>query len=86
MLRALGERGLLAPDDLSVVGFDDIPVASWVTPALTAVRQPLAAMAARGFRMLRSDPASAAGEPHHIELATTLVIRESSGPPRSVLR
>jgi len=46
----------------------------------------LAAMAATAFRMLRSDPASAAGEPHHIELATTLVIRESSGPPRSVLR
>jgi hypothetical protein len=43
-------------------------------------------MAATAFRMLRSDPASAAGEPHHIELATTLVIRESSGPPRSVLR
>ena len=77
-----GERGLRAPDDLSVVGFDDVPVASWSTPALTTVRQPLAAMAATAFRMLRSDPATAAGEPHHIELATTLVIRESTGPPR----
>jgi DNA-binding LacI/PurR family transcriptional regulator len=82
VLQALGERGLRAPDDLSVVGFDDVPVASWSTPALTTVRQPLAAMAATAFRMLRSDPATAVGEPHHIELATTLVIRESTGPPR----
>jgi DNA-binding LacI/PurR family transcriptional regulator len=82
VLQTLGERGLRAPDDLSVVGFDDVPVAAWATPALTTVRQPLAAMAATAFRMLRSDPATAAGEPHHIELATTLVIRESTGPPR----
>jgi DNA-binding LacI/PurR family transcriptional regulator len=82
VLQALGERGLRAPDDLSVVGFDDVPVASWATPPLTTVRQPLAAMAATGFRMLRSHPSTAGGEPHHIELATTLVIRESTGPPR----
>ena len=56
VLQALGERGLRAPDDLSVVGFDDVPVASWATPALTTVRQPLAAMAATAFRMLRSGP------------------------------
>jgi DNA-binding LacI/PurR family transcriptional regulator len=82
VLQSLHERGLRAPDDLSVVGFDDVPVASWAAPALTTVRQPLAAMAASGFRMLRSDPATAAGEPHHIELATVLVVRESTGPPR----
>ncbi|MGD0064902.1 MAG: LacI family DNA-binding transcriptional regulator [Streptosporangiaceae bacterium] len=81
-LLTLAERGLRAPADLSVVGFDDVPVASWATPALTTVRQPLAAMAATAFRMLRFDPATAVGEPHHIELATTLVIRESTGPPR----
>jgi hypothetical protein len=46
------------------------------------VRQPLAARAATAFRMRRTDPATAAGEPHHIELATMLVIRESTGPPR----
>ena len=79
VLQALGERGLRAPDDLSVVGFDDVPVASWATPALTTIRQPLAAMAATAFRMLHARPG--AGEPHHIELATTLVIRESTGPP-----
>ena len=83
VLQALGERGLRAPDDLSVVGFDDVPVASWATPALTTVRQPLAAMAATAFRMLHAR--SGAGEPHHVELATTLVIRESTGPPPRVI-
>jgi DNA-binding LacI/PurR family transcriptional regulator len=83
VLQALGERGLRAPGDLSVVGFDDVPVASWATPALTTVRQPLAAMAATAFRMLHARPG--AGEPHHIELATTLVIRESTGPPPRVI-
>jgi DNA-binding LacI/PurR family transcriptional regulator len=78
VLQALGERRLRAPDDLSVIGFDDVSVAAWATPALTTIRQPLAAMAATAFRMLRpgTDP-----EPHHVELATTLVIRESTGPP-----
>ena len=90
VLQALGERGLRAPEDLSVVGFDDVPVASWATPALTTVRQPLAAMAATAFRMLRAPGtgipgAPGAGEPHHIELATTLVIRESTGPPVRVI-
>jgi DNA-binding LacI/PurR family transcriptional regulator len=83
VLQALGERGLRAPGDLSVIGFDDVPVASWATPALTTVRQPLAAMAATAFRMLHARPG--AGEPHHIELATTLVIRESTGPPPGVI-
>jgi DNA-binding LacI/PurR family transcriptional regulator len=83
VLQALGERGLRAPGNLSVVGFDDVPVASWATPALTTVRQPLAAVAATAFRMLHARPG--AGEPHHIELSTTLVIRESTGPPPRVI-
>jgi DNA-binding LacI/PurR family transcriptional regulator len=82
VLQALGARGLRCPADLSVVGFDDVSVASWATPALTTVRQPLAAMAAAGFRMLRADPAAAVRDPHHVELATTLVIRDSTAPPR----
>jgi LacI family transcriptional regulator len=82
VLQAMGERGLHAPGDLSVIGFDDVPVASWATPALTTVRQPLAAMAASAFRMLRADPATAEGEPRHIELATALIVRDSTGPPR----
>ncbi len=81
VLQEAGARGLRVPADLSVVGFDDVAVASWATPPLTTVRQPLAAMAATAFRMLRSGPAAGAAEPHHIELATTLIVRESTGPP-----
>ena len=86
VLQALGERELRAPGDLSVIGFDDVPVASWATPALTTIRQPLAAMAATAFRMLHTPGPGRAGtgEPHHLELATTLVIRESTGPPARV--
>jgi DNA-binding LacI/PurR family transcriptional regulator len=78
VLQALGERGLRAPDDLSVVGFDDVPIATWASPPLTTVRQPLAAMAATALRLLLSGSA----EPHHVELATTLVVRRSTGPVR----
>jgi DNA-binding LacI/PurR family transcriptional regulator len=81
-LQAISERGLRAPADVSVVGFDDVPVAAWATPALTTVRQPVAAMAAAAFRMLYANPGGIS-EPHHIELATTLVVRDSTGPPRS---
>jgi DNA-binding LacI/PurR family transcriptional regulator len=82
VLQVLAERGLRAPQNLSVIGFDDLPVASWATPPLTTVRQPLAAMAATAFRLLRSDPATLAGEAQHVELATSLVVRDSTGPPR----
>ena len=86
VLQALAERGLRAPADLSVIGFDDVPVASWATPALTTIRQPLAAMAATAFRMLRSGPGGRADDPQHIELATTLVVRDSTAPPARLYR
>jgi DNA-binding LacI/PurR family transcriptional regulator len=81
ILQALGEHRLRAPDDVSVVGFDDVPVAAWAAPALTTVRQPLAAMAATAFRMLRAAGSDARSQAHHVELATTLVVRDSTGPP-----
>lgn len=82
VLQALGDFRLRAPDDVSVVGFDDVPVASWAAPALTTIRQPLAAMTATAFRMLRSSEGDAAlGPHHHVELATTLIVRDSTAPP-----
>jgi DNA-binding LacI/PurR family transcriptional regulator len=81
VLQAVNEFRLRAPDDVSVIGFDDLPVASWAAPALTTVRQPLAAMAATAFRMLRPDAADTAAQAHHVELATTLVVRDSTAPP-----
>ncbi|WP_280893247.1 MULTISPECIES: LacI family DNA-binding transcriptional regulator [unclassified Streptomyces] len=52
LIRALTEAGRRVPDDVSVVGFDDIPVAAYVTPPLTTVRQPFDAVAKEAFRLL----------------------------------
>ncbi len=83
VLQALAERGLRAPADVSVTGFDDVSVAAWAAPALTTVSQPLEAMAATAFRMLRLVAAGSAAQPHQVELATTLVVRDSTAAPRS---
>jgi DNA-binding LacI/PurR family transcriptional regulator len=80
VLQAARDLRLRVPDDVSVTGFDDVPVASWAAPPLTTVRQPLAAMAATAFRMLREQGAGA-HHPYHVELATTLVVRDSTAPP-----
>jgi DNA-binding LacI/PurR family transcriptional regulator len=81
VLQALAEHGLAAPRDISVIGFDDLPIATWATPPLTTIRQPLAAMAATAFRMLRTAGTGNVTEPHHLELDTSLVIRKSTAPP-----
>lgn len=87
-LQALGlyeaarELGLRVPEDLSVVGFDDLPVARWVGPPLTTVRQPLTEMAEAAARLVlelgrREQPAAGT----RMELATRLVVRSSTGAP-----
>lgn len=73
------DRGLGIPDDLSVVGFDDVDVCAWMTPRLTTVRQPLAQMAMLAVRSVL-EPAQGA-DPVRLELATTLITRESTSPP-----
>ncbi|MBK3626220.1 LacI family DNA-binding transcriptional regulator [Streptomyces asoensis] len=79
---ALAERGLRIPDDVSVVGFDDLPESRWTTPALTTVRQPLAEMAATGLRLLLRMMDGERPEGTRTELSTRLVERSSTAPPR----
>ncbi len=74
-------RGLRIPDDLSVVGFDDIAFSELTTPPLTTVRQPLARMAAEAVRLLLDAGDGMPGPPPRVELATHLVVRGSTGPP-----
>jgi len=74
-------RGLRIPQDLSVVGFDDVDICEWMSPRLTTVRQPLAQMAALAIRTVLQDPPSSTEEPARIELSTTLVVRDSTAPP-----
>lgn len=77
---AAHELGLRIPDDLSVVGFDDLPPIRWLIPPLTTIRQPLTEMAAAATTMLVR---LAQGEPpaqRRVELGTDLVVRGSTAP------
>lgn len=75
VVRAAHELGLSVPHDLSVVGYDDLPITEWVQPSLTTVHQPLEEMAATATHMVL-DPT----RPRRVELATHLVVRESTAP------
>jgi LacI family transcriptional regulator len=82
-LGALRERGLAVPGDFSLVGFDDIPIARYVTPALTTVHVPIAELGTRAMeRLLERVEGKGADERRHDTVATSLVLRESTAPPR----
>lgn len=88
-LQALGvyeaarPRGVRIPDDLSVVGYDDLRIARWAGPPLTTIRQPLTEMAETAARLLIGmvdEPETTINQ--RIDLATSLVVRESTAAPR----
>jgi LacI family transcriptional regulator len=79
-LRAAIERGLQVPGDLSIVGFDDTAVACDVTPRLTTVRQPLAELGRTAVSLLNRLIEGQSTETLRVELATRLIVRESTGP------
>jgi LacI family transcriptional regulator len=80
-LRVARELGLHLPEDLSVVGFDDSEQAAIVTPALTTVRQPLMEMGRMAVSLLLRLIENQRVESLSIELATRLIVRESTAPP-----
>jgi LacI family transcriptional regulator len=80
-LQAARERGLRVPEDLSVVGFDDVEAAEIVTPALTTIRQPLAEMGRMAVSLLERLLEGQRIEALHVELRTQLVVRSSTAPP-----
>jgi DNA-binding LacI/PurR family transcriptional regulator len=86
-LQALGvyqaarEAGLRIPRDLSVVGFDDLPVVAWVDPPLTTVHQPLTEMAAAATELALALGRGQQPPQIGVEIATTLTIRDSTAPP-----
>ncbi|MFV2087815.1 LacI family DNA-binding transcriptional regulator [Micromonospora sp. LOL_021] len=82
VLALLRSRGIIVPDQFSVVGFDDMPVARDVTPALTTVRLPLAEMGARAMTLALQSPGGAR-PPLIEEIGAELVRRDSAGPPRT---
>lgn len=79
-MRAAFERGLHVPDELSIMGFDDVVSASDVFPPLTTVRQPLAELGRTAVAMLNRLIDGHEAESMRLELATQLVIRASTAP------
>ena len=80
-MQAARARGLRMPEDISIVGFDDLEEAALVTPALTTVRQPLAEMGRMAVSLLLRLLNKQRVETLRVELATKLVVRESTGIP-----
>ncbi|MCX5314826.1 LacI family DNA-binding transcriptional regulator [Streptomyces sp. NBC_00154] len=87
-LQALGvyeaarELGLRIPEDLSVVGFDDLPLTRWIGPPLTTVRQPLIEMAETAARLVLDLSRGQQPATTRVDLATNLVVRSSTAAPR----
>ncbi len=81
VLDAIYAAGLRIPEDISVVGFDDIPLASLAHPKLTTVRQPLVQIGRVAVRLLLERLANPDIEARRVTLATELVVRDSCAPP-----
>ncbi len=77
-IRALQERGLRVPQDVSVLGFDDIPGAAFHTPSLTTVRQPLNRMGEVAAQSLLERIEGKKDYPSEIAIEPELVVREST--------
>ncbi len=78
-LRAISDAGLRVPQDISVVGYNDIPLAEDFNPPLTTVRTPAEELGRAAVRIALRDPEHAAGA-HHL-LGTHIVVRDSVQPP-----
>lgn len=82
VLRVAAERGLAVPADLSVIGFDDVPDASQVSPALSTVRQPMQRLGQEALGMLVNLMSGAVPAQTHLRLPTVLVPRATTAAPR----
>lgn len=79
--QAASEAGLRVPHDLSVVGFDDLPMAQWASPPLTTIHQPLTDMAETAATMVLTLAKGLPLTRARVEIATRLVIRASTAAP-----
>ena len=80
-IRQLHALGLRVPEDVSVIGFDDIQGAAFHNPSLTTIRQPLHEMGAVAARILLQRIRGQATFPDVVPIHPELVIRESTCPP-----
>jgi DNA-binding LacI/PurR family transcriptional regulator len=84
-LAAARDTGIGVPDDLSIIGFDDIDIAALVNPSLTTIHQPIRRKGEEAVRMLLTIIEAIGGQPkpEHVKLETRLIIRASTGPAGS---
>jgi LacI family transcriptional regulator len=82
-IRASLDAGLRVPEEMSVVGFDDIPTSAFIHPPLTTVSMPKWEMGQRAAEVLltRIQGGDAGRPPQRLVLPTTLIVRESTAPP-----
>jgi len=84
-LSAFSEAGLRVPEQVALVGFDDIPIARFLAPPLTTVNVPIADLGRQGFEILVHE-AKENGQPRNVKLDTTLIVRRSCGAQTRRLR
>jgi LacI family transcriptional regulator len=80
--QALYHRNIRIPDAMSVIGFDDVMYTAQMSPPLTTIHQPLAEMGKMAANMLLRLIEGQRLDSNHVELSTSLVVRESCAPPR----
>ncbi len=81
VMRALAERGLRVPDDVSVVGFDDVPEAGYYVPPLTTVRQDFGEVGRQALSALIDRMSGVIPAGPRVRVAPELVVRASAAPP-----
>jgi LacI family transcriptional regulator len=79
---AARQRGLRIPDDLSVIGFDELPVSRWASPPMTTVRQPLTEMGSAAAQMIGDLIDGLPLRTNRVELSTELHVRDSTAVPK----
>ena len=82
VIRATRKLGIDVPNELSIIGFDDIILASYITPSLSSIAQDTFQIGYEAARLLVSILEDKA-ESHVVSLGTELMIRESTKPPRN---
>jgi DNA-binding LacI/PurR family transcriptional regulator len=80
-MHALRQAGLRVPEDVSIMGVDDIELAAYLSPPLTTISQSIAQMAILGVELLLEQLAGKVPARMRIEIAPELVVRESTAPP-----
>ena len=86
-IRAFNEAGYGVPEDISVVGFDDVYSAAYQNPPLTTVRQPLRRMGTLAAETLLGRLAAGTGEayPKLLTVVPDLIVRQSTGPAKTTV-